>query len=355
MAEEEKKASSPPTCSKLSPAASKFVPSYAMVLPSLAAEKLVAQTSAPLNAMDNLTKGFQAKRFKPGDLQPTVPSVATATGSGRGRGRPKKTPTEATNVAPQGKKDDSARERGRPKKTPPEAPNAASQGKSNGSGRGRGRSKKISSVAITEPSQEKKGRGRPKRTISVGATATPLPTAPPVPTFPASSSAPPDFCASSSIDGTTKRGMDSGRGNTTPFKKQRVVEMGVFQAKNGLKVLNPGKPSNKIYFTGQAKVTRSADVTGDIGYTPSSTSKLKWNGSSLRLQLEGCQFRATGTNTDCVDSLNGSSEGLKSHPVLAVSLRWLVCGFLAGPPYHTKSKESLVLSNKDIENDIMDK
>ncbi|PHT44180.1 hypothetical protein CQW23_18205 [Capsicum baccatum] len=299
MAEEEKKASSPPTCSKLSPAASEFMPSYAMVLPSLAAEKLVAQTSAPLNAMDNLTKGFQAKRFKPGDLQPTAPSVATATGSGRGRGRPKKTPPEALNAAPQGKSNGSGRGRGRPKKTPPEALNAAPQGKSNGSGRGRGRPKKISSVAITEPSQEKKGRGRPKRTISVGDTATPLPTAPPVPTFPASSSAPPDFCTSSSIDGTTKRGMDSGRRNTTPFKRQRVVEMGVFQDENDLKVLNSGKPSNKIYFTGQAKVARSADVT--------------------------------------------------------VSLRWLVCGFLAGPPYHTKSKESLVLSNKDIENNIMDK
>ncbi|KAM3202197.1 hypothetical protein P3L10_029821 [Capsicum annuum] len=37
-----------------------------------------------------------------------------------------------------------------------------------------------------------------------------------------------------------------------------------------------------------------------------------------------------------------------------VSLRWLVCGFLAGPPYHTKSKEGLVVSNKDIESGIMD-
>ncbi|WMV51327.1 hypothetical protein MTR67_044712 [Solanum verrucosum] len=34
-------------------------------------------------------------------------------------------------------------------------------------------------------------------------------------------------------------------------------------------------PSSKIYSTGQAKVTRSTDVTSDIGYTPSTTSKLK--------------------------------------------------------------------------------
>ncbi|KAM3324695.1 hypothetical protein P3S67_005847 [Capsicum chacoense] len=38
----------------------------------------------------------------------------------------------------------------------------------------------------------------------------------------------------------------------------------------------------------------------------------------------------------------------------SVSLRWLVCGFLAAPPHHTKSKEGLVVSNKDIESDIMD-
>ncbi|KAM3202550.1 hypothetical protein P3L10_030174 [Capsicum annuum] len=73
--------------------------------------------------------------------QPTAPAVATATGLGRGRGRPKKTPTEATNAAPQGKKDGSGRGRGRPKKTPPEEPNAGPQGKSNGSGKGRGRPK----------------------------------------------------------------------------------------------------------------------------------------------------------------------------------------------------------------------
>ncbi|KAM3321876.1 hypothetical protein P3S67_003027 [Capsicum chacoense] len=71
--------------------------------------------------------------------------------------------------------------------------------------------------------------------------------------------------------------MDSDRGNTAPFKRQRVVGMGVFQAENGFK---PGMPSSKIYSTGQVKVARSADVTGDIGYTPSSISKLKWNDKS---------------------------------------------------------------------------
>ncbi|KAK4732692.1 hypothetical protein R3W88_025680 [Solanum pinnatisectum] len=56
--------------------------------------------------------------------------------------------------------------------------------------------------------------------------------------------------------------------------------MGVFQAANGFKVMNSGMPSSNIYSTEQAKVTRSSNVTGDIGYTPSNTTKLKWNGKA---------------------------------------------------------------------------
>uniref|UniRef100_A0A3Q7GGG7 Uncharacterized protein n=1 Tax=Solanum lycopersicum TaxID=4081 RepID=A0A3Q7GGG7_SOLLC len=36
-------------------------------------------------------------------------------------------------------------------------------------------------------------------------------------------------------------------------------------------------PSSKIYSIGQARVTISSDVTVGIGYTPSNTTKLKWN------------------------------------------------------------------------------
>ncbi|KAH0658509.1 hypothetical protein KY289_027257 [Solanum tuberosum] len=112
-----------------------------------------------------------------------------------------------------------------------------------------------------------------KKTSLVALSAPPLPTAPT--DFSASSSAPPTYHASSSIAGTTKRGRGKGRGNTSPEKRPRVMEIGVFQAANGFK---PGMPSGKIYSTRQAKVTRSSDVTDDIGYTPSNTTKLKWNG-----------------------------------------------------------------------------
>ncbi|KAK4706930.1 hypothetical protein R3W88_033514 [Solanum pinnatisectum] len=58
------------------------------------------------------------------------------------------------------------------------------------------------------------------------------------------------------------------------------MEIGVFQAANGFKVINPDMSSSKIYSTGQANVTRSSNVTGDIGYTPSNTTKLIWNGKA---------------------------------------------------------------------------
>ncbi|KAG5620672.1 hypothetical protein H5410_005890 [Solanum commersonii] len=130
-----------------------------------------------------------------------------------------------------------------------------------------------------EPTGSGRGRGKPKKTPSIPSEV--APSAPLLPTdFPASSSPPPIYHASSSIASTTKRGRGRGKGNTSPEKRPRVMGMGVFQAANGFKVMNPGMPSSKIYSTGQAKVTRSSNVTGDIGYTPGNTTKLKWNGKT---------------------------------------------------------------------------
>ncbi|KAH0702078.1 hypothetical protein KY285_016356 [Solanum tuberosum] len=119
-----------------------------------------------------------------------------------------------------------------------------------------------------EPTGSGRGRGKPKKTPSTPSEV--APSTPPLPTeFPASFSAPPTYHASSSIVGTTKRGRGRDKGNTSPEKRLRVIGIGVFQDANGFKVMNPGMPSGKNYSTGQAKVTRSSDVTGDIGYTSS--------------------------------------------------------------------------------------
>ncbi|KAG5584900.1 hypothetical protein H5410_045334 [Solanum commersonii] len=88
------------------------------------------------------------------------------------------------------------------------------------------------------------------------------PSAPPACPSPANyhvgSSTPADYQSTNS-----NRGRGRGRGSTTSYKRQAVIGMGVFQAENGFKAFN---------------VTKSADVTGDIGYKPSTTTKLKWNG-----------------------------------------------------------------------------
>ncbi|KAF3668404.1 putative C2 and GRAM domain-containing protein-like [Capsicum annuum] len=93
-----------------------------------------------------------------------------------------------------------------------------------------------------------------------------------------SCSAPSDYCASSLMAGITKKGRGNDREKAPPLKRSKVMGMGVFQDENGFKVLNPGMPSSKICSIGHARVTRSADITGNIGYTPSTTNKLKLNG-----------------------------------------------------------------------------
>ncbi|XP_060187120.1 uncharacterized protein LOC132616604 [Lycium barbarum] len=60
---------------------------------------------------------------------------------------------------------------------------------------------------------------------------------------------------------------------TTPYKRPRVMGMGVFQAENGVTTFNPGLPSQRIVSTGPRKIIRSADVTGDIGFKPTSGLK----------------------------------------------------------------------------------
>ncbi|XP_025886513.1 uncharacterized protein [Solanum lycopersicum] len=61
---------------------------------------------------------------------------------------------------------------------------------------------------------------------------------------------------------------DTSGGQTRPFKRPRMVGVGIYQAKDGFTTLNPGLPSRRVINTG-TKVTKRADVvTGDIGYTP---------------------------------------------------------------------------------------
>ncbi|KAG5591974.1 hypothetical protein H5410_042488 [Solanum commersonii] len=59
----------------------------------------------------------------------------------------------------------------------------------------------------------------------------------------------------------------SGR-QTRPFKRPRMVGIGIYQAEDGFTTLNPELPSRRVINIG-TRVTKRADVvTGDIGYTP---------------------------------------------------------------------------------------
>ncbi|KAG5591416.1 hypothetical protein H5410_041930 [Solanum commersonii] len=71
---------------------------------------------------------------------------------------------------------------------------------------------------------------------------------------------------------------DTSGGQTRPFKRPRMVGVGIDQAEYGFTTLNPGLPSRRVINTG-TRVTKRADVvTGDIGYTP--VRGFKWNGKT---------------------------------------------------------------------------
>ena len=58
----------------------------------------------------------------------------------------------------------------------------------------------------------------------------------------------------------------------------------------------------KIFSIGSTKVTKSANVTGDIGYKPSTAPKLKWNGkeaiTTRKLQqMRGEQRKSKGSSS----------------------------------------------------------
>uniref|UniRef100_M1AYK3 PB1-like domain-containing protein n=1 Tax=Solanum tuberosum TaxID=4113 RepID=M1AYK3_SOLTU len=153
------------------------------------------------------------------------------------------------------------RSRGRPPAAPSASPGPAK------------RSRRRPPIAHAAPnastSPAKTARGRPL------AAASAPPTCPSPANYHVGSSTPADYQLTNS-----NKGRGRGRGSTTSYKRQAVIGMGVFQDENGFKALNPGMSSCKIFSTGTIKVTKSADVIGDIGYKPSTAPKLKWNGKA---------------------------------------------------------------------------
>ncbi|KAH0670542.1 hypothetical protein KY285_024820 [Solanum tuberosum] len=72
---------------------------------------------------------------------------------------------------------------------------------------------------------------------------------------------------------------DTTGGQARPFKRPRMVGVGIYQAKDGFTTLNPGLPSRRVINTGTRVTKRVVVVTGDIGYTP--IHGFKWKGKRL--------------------------------------------------------------------------
>ncbi|XP_059277859.1 uncharacterized protein LOC132032061 [Lycium ferocissimum] len=161
-----------------------------------------------------------------------------------------------------------------------------------GLARGRGRPKKPTTKA--EPAA-KRGIGRPKRCKrGVGRDVNhPLES-----WFTCSQTSAGSSSSDAPSSATANRGKGKVVARTTPYKRPRVMGMGVFQAENGVTTFNPGLPSQRIVSTGPRKIIRFADATGDICFKP--TSELKWKGTksitTRRLQEVRDQARATGSN-----------------------------------------------------------
>ncbi|WMV59842.1 hypothetical protein MTR67_053252 [Solanum verrucosum] len=210
-------------------------------------------------------------------------NIDKGNGKTSGLGRPKKTQTEGEHstkrsrgrppAAPSASPGPAKRSRGRPPAAPSASPGPAKRS------RGRPLAVPSASAALTKGARgrppnasatpAKSARGRPP------AAASAPPTCPSPANYHVGSSSPADYQLTNS-----NKGRGRGRGSTTSYKRQTVIGMGVFQDENGFKALNPGMSSCKIFSTGTTKVTKSADVTGDIGYKPSTAPKLKWNGKA---------------------------------------------------------------------------
>ncbi|KAM3362818.1 hypothetical protein P3S68_017672 [Capsicum galapagoense] len=75
-------------------------------------------------------------------------------------------------------------------------------------------------------------------------------------------------------------------GHTRPFKRSKIVGIGIYQAEDVFTNLNPGMSSRRVISTGVMGTKRSEVVTGDIGYTPRQGFKWKGKSAIINSKLE---------------------------------------------------------------------
>ncbi|KAG5598442.1 hypothetical protein H5410_029812 [Solanum commersonii] len=226
---------------------------------NLERKKLLPRTGLAMTCSNCNVRGHN-KRGCPQRVESSTreePSnIDKGNGKTSGLGRPKKAQTEGEHST--------KRSRGRPPAAPSASPGPAKRS------RGRPLAVPSASAALT-----KGARGRPpiapatpsaSAALTKGARGRP-PIAP----------ATPNAAATPAKSARGRPTAAASAPPTCPSPANYHVGMGVFQDENGFKALNPGMSSCKIFSTGTTKVTKSADVIGDIGYKPSTAPKLKWN------------------------------------------------------------------------------
>ncbi|XP_049352719.1 uncharacterized protein LOC125817214 [Solanum verrucosum] len=124
---------------------------------------------------------------------------------------------------------------------------------------------------------------------------------------------------------------DTSGGQTRPFKRPRMVGVGIYQAGDGFTTLNVSLPSRRVINT-DTRVTKRVDVvTGDIGYTP--VRGFKWkekttitNSNLERMRAEKViQTRYAATAT--ANSQSQTSSSRKTHMPWKYDILMLSCSF----------------------------
>ncbi|KAM3216501.1 hypothetical protein P3L10_025942 [Capsicum annuum] len=105
------------------------------------------------------------------------------------------------------------------------------------------------------------------------------------------------------------RGRGKVVGNTSQYKRPRITGMSVFQAENDFTIINPGLPSRRIVSTGPKQVMKSAVVSGDSGFKPSSG--LKWKGKQANTTRRLQQIRDQSCHSNNATMYTSSSSQLR--------------------------------------------
>ncbi|KAJ8540490.1 hypothetical protein K7X08_032477 [Anisodus acutangulus] len=114
-------------------------------------------------------------------------------------------------------------------------------------------------------------------------------------------------------------GINSGHASR-PYKRPRMVRVGILVVDDGFTTLNPGMPSSRVTATGRRAPMRSDVVTEDIGYTP--RQEFKWRGKSI---ITSIRFGLKLLLTIRANAVHLESHGDSCCSVVFLVFVWCYC------------------------------